>query len=85
MTLRVVCTVLEILLFVAVLGFFLNRITQQLVSVNKTLAKITFGVRAVETQCHAIGPAADRINANLSSIAAGLEDAASRTERLARS
>lgn len=84
MTLRVVCTVLEILLFVGVLGFFLNRITQQLVSVNKTLAKITFGVRAVETQCYAIGPAADRINANLASVAAGLEDAASRTERLAR-
>ncbi|HEX2700824.1 MAG TPA: hypothetical protein VHM89_11550 [Acidimicrobiales bacterium] len=84
MTLRIFCTVVEILLFVAVLGFFLNRITQQLVSVNKTLAKITFGVRAVETQCHAIGPAADRINANLQSVAAGLEDAAARTERLAR-
>ncbi len=84
MTLRVFLTVLEILLFVGVLGFFLNRITQQLVSVNKTLAKITFGVRAVETQCYAIGPAADRINANLASVAAGLEDAASRTERLAR-
>lgn len=84
MTLRVFLTVLEILLFVGVLGFFLNRITQQLVSVNRTLAKITFGVRAVETQCHAIGPAADRINANLSSIAGGLEAAAGMTERLAR-
>lgn len=84
MTLRVFLTVLEILGFVGVLGFFLNRITQQLVSVNKTLAKITFGVRAVETQCHAIGPAADRINSNLSSVAAGLEDAANRAGRLAR-
>lgn len=84
MTLRVFLTVLEILLFVGVLGFFLNRITFQLVSVNKTLAKITFGVRAVETQCYAIGPAADRVNANLASVAAGLEDAASRAERLAR-
>ena len=84
MTLRIFLTVLEIALFVAVLGFFLNRITQQLVSVNKTLAKITFGVRAVETQCHVIGPAADRINSNLSAVAAGLENAAARAERLAR-
>lgn len=84
MTLRIFLTVLEILLFVGVLGFFLNRITQQLVSVNKTLAKITFGVRAVETQCYAIGPAADRINANLASVASGLEGAASRAERLSR-
>lgn len=84
MTLRVFLTVLEILGFVGVLGFFLNRITQQLVSVNRTLAKITFGVRAVETQCFNIGPAADRVNANLSAAAAGLEEAANRAERLAR-
>ena len=84
MTLRVFLTVLEIALFVAVLGYFLNHITGQLVSVNKTLAKITFGVRAVETQCHVIGPAADRLNSNLASVAAGLEDAAARAERLGR-
>ena len=84
MTLRVFLTVLEIALFVAVLGWFLNKITLQLVSVNRTLAKITFGVRAVETQCHVIGPAADRINANLASVAAGLEDAAARADRLGR-
>jgi len=84
MTLRIFLTVLEIVGFVVVLGFFLNRITLQLVSVNKTLAKITFGVRAVETQCHVIGPAADRINSNLASVAAGLEDAAARADRLGR-
>lgn len=84
MTLRIFLTVLEIVLFVVVLGYFLNRITRQLVSVNKTLAKITFGVRAVETQCHVIGPATERINSNLASVAAGLEDVAGRAERLAR-
>jgi hypothetical protein len=84
MTMRVFLTVLEIVLFVAVLGYFLNHITGQLVSVNRTLAKITFGVRAVETQCLVIGPAADRINSNLSSVAARLEDVAGRAERLAR-
>lgn len=82
MTLRVICTVLEILLFVAVLGYFLNHITGQLVSVNRTLAKITFGVRAVEQQCLNIGPAADRLNANLGTLAHGLEDVAARAERL---
>ena len=84
MTLRIFLTVLEIALFVAVLGYFLNRITGQLVSVNRTLAKITFGVRAVETQCHVIGPAADRVNANLQALAAGLDDAAARAERVSR-
>ena len=84
MTLRVFCTVLEILLFVGVLGFFLNRITQQTTSINRTLAKITFGVRAVEQQCLNIGPAADRLNQNLASVAAGLEDVAGRAERLGR-
>ena len=81
---KVFLTVLEIALFVIVLGYFLNRITGQLVSVNRTLAKITFGVRAVETQCNVIGPAADRLNSQLASVAAGLEDAAARADRLAR-
>lgn len=82
MTLRVFCTVLEILLFVGVLGFFLNRITQQTTSINRTLAKITFGVRAVEQQCLNIGPAADRLNSNLQGLAQRLEDVANRAERL---
>lgn len=84
MTLRVFLSVLEIALLVLVLGLFLNKIAYQLNSISKTLAKITFGVRAVETQCAVIGPATDRINANLSQVSAGLEDAAARAERLAR-
>ena len=84
MTLRVFLSVVEIGLLVLVLGLFLNKIAYQLNSISKTLAKITFGVRAVETQCAVIGPAADRINANLSQVAAGLEDAAGRAERLGR-
>lgn len=83
MTLRVFLTVLEIVLLVAVLGYFLNKVAFQLNTICKTLAKITFGVRAVETQCAVIGPAADRINANLQQAASGLEQAASQAERLA--
>ncbi|MEO6121923.1 MAG: hypothetical protein ABIW46_02550 [Acidimicrobiales bacterium] len=84
MTMRVFMTVLEMVLFVAVLGLFLNRIARQLNSICRSLAKVTFGVRAVETMCLVIGPAADRINSNLSQVAAGLDDAAGRAERLAR-
>ena len=82
MTLRIVLTVLEIVLLVAVLGFFLNRIARQLNSISKTLAKITFGVRAVETQCLVIGPAADRLNPVLADIANGVDQAANAAERL---
>ena len=83
MTLRIFLTVFEIVLLVAVLGYFLNRVARQLNSISRTLAKITFGVRAVETQCLVIGPAADRINANLQQAASGLDEAAARAERLA--
>ena len=77
-------TVFEIALVVVTLAFFLNRVSNQLVHITKTLAKVTFGVRAVETQCAVIGPAADRINANLKEAAGGLERAATLAERLAR-
>ena len=77
-------TVAEIVLVVLTLAYFLNRVAAQLVYITKTLAKVTFGVRAVETQCAVIGPAADRINANLTEAAGGLEKAAVLAERLAR-
>ncbi len=79
-----VLTVLEIVLLVVVLAFFLNKIAGQLNSISANLARVTFGVRAVETQCAVIGPAADRINANLASAAGGLEQAAAQAERLGR-
>lgn len=77
-------TVAEIVLVVITLAYFLNRVARQLVHITQTLAKVTFGVRAVETQCAVIGPAADRINANLKETAGGLEKAANLAERLAR-
>ncbi len=79
-----VLTVLEIVLLVVVLAFFLNRVAGQLNSISANLARVTFGVRAVETQCATIGPATDRINANLASAAGGLEQAAAQGERLGR-
>jgi len=84
MTLRVFLTVLEILGLVAVLAYFLNRVARLLNSICSTLGKITFGVRAVETQCAVIGPAVDKLNANLRAAAGGLGSAAEMAERLAR-
>ncbi|MGH9182673.1 MAG: hypothetical protein ACRDZ9_02470 [Acidimicrobiales bacterium] len=82
--LYVVLSVLEIVLLVVTLTYFLGRISRLLKSISATLAKITFGVRAVESQCAVIGPAADRVNADLADAAAGLTRAAERAERLAR-
>lgn len=77
-------TVFEIALIILTLAYFLNRVARQLNHIADTLAKVTFGVRAVETQCAVIGPAADRINNNLSEAAANLEKSAVLAERLAR-
>ncbi len=79
-----ILTVLEIVLLVVVLAFFLNRVAAQLNHICSNLARVTFGVRAVETQCAVIGPAADRLNGELADTAGGLEKAAGLTERLAR-
>jgi uncharacterized protein YoxC len=84
MTMRVFFSVLDIVLLVAVLAYFLNRVARQLNHISSTLAKITFGVRAVETQCAVIGPAVNKVNSNLAAAAAGLEQAAIKAERLAR-
>lgn len=83
MAFRVFLTVLEMALFVLVLGLFLHKIATQLNSISRTLSKITFGVRAVETQCLMIGPSVSELNPVLSNVAAGLEQAAMRAERLA--
>jgi len=83
MTLRVILTVVEIALLTLVLAYFLARIAQLLNAISATCGKITFGVRAVETQCAVIGPTADRLNAGLSEAVDRLDQAASQAERLA--
>ena len=84
MTLRVFLTVTEIAVLVGTLAYFLNVVARQLNRICASLAKVTFGVRAVETQCAVIGPAVDRINGNLADTASGLTEAAAQAERLAR-
>jgi hypothetical protein len=81
---QLILTLVEIAALVLVLATYLSVIGNQLRTISATLAKITYGVRAVETMCSVIGPAVDRINGNLQDIASGLQDAAVEAERLAR-
>lgn len=83
MSIQLLLSIVDVLLLVIVLAFFLNWVARLLNSISATLGKVTFGVRAVETQCAVIGPAADQINANLTAAAQNLERAAIGAERLA--
>jgi hypothetical protein len=82
LALHIILTLLVIVAFVATLGTFLYILANQLKSIAANLAKITFGVRAVLTQCAVIGPAADRINENLAQTAEGLIAAADAAEKM---
>lgn len=83
MTLRIILTVVEIVLLVAILGWFLSRIARLLISISANCGRIAFGVRAVETQCAVIGPAVERVNGSLSEVASKVDRAASEAESLA--
>ena len=81
---QLILTLLEIAALVGVLAIYLTVIGNQLRSICASLARITFGVRAVETMCAVIGPAVDRINGNLDDICVNLQNAAVEAEKLAR-
>lgn len=83
MGLRVFLSVLEIALLVGTLAIYLNIVAKQLNRISANLARVTFGVRAVETQCAVIGPAVDRINGNLVEVNNDLTRAAAAAETLA--
>ena len=83
MTLRIFMTVFEIALLVGVLATFLNIVAKQLNRISANLARIAWGVRAVETMCGVIGPAVDRINGNLVDVNNDLTRAAAAAETLA--
>ena len=83
MTLRVVLSIAEIVLLVAVLAYFLLRLTKMLSQTGDTLEKIRDGVVAIEGHCAILGPGATRVNAMLAESAGNLERAAVAVERLA--
>ncbi len=82
-TVLISLTIVEIVLVVWVISFYLIRISRSLFMSAQHLAKVTFGVRAVETQCASIGPSVTRINEQLDGITAALSGIADRAESLA--
>jgi t-SNARE complex subunit (syntaxin) len=81
---QLILSLIEIAALVAVLAVYLTVIGNQLKRISATLAKITYGVRAVETMCSVIGPAVDRINGNLQDVCSNLQEAAVEAEKLSR-
>jgi hypothetical protein len=81
-TLLIVLSVFEILLVVAALAFYLWRIARSLRASSANLAKVTFGVRAIETQCASIGPSVVKVNSQLVTIAGALDAIATKAETL---
>ncbi|MEO6653191.1 MAG: hypothetical protein ABIP17_11095 [Ilumatobacteraceae bacterium] len=71
--LLIVLTVIEILIFVGALAGYLIAISRTLGSISQSLSKVTFGVRAIETQCSSIGPSVVRVNEQLTVVAGALD------------
>lgn len=78
-----VLTIFEIVLVVAALAWYLRRIRQSLHASAASLSRVTFGVRAIETQCASIGPNVVKINGQLAVIAGALDGIATQAEALA--
>jgi hypothetical protein len=70
--LLVTLTIVEIVLVAVVLVYYLLRIAASLRRTAVLLAKVAFGVRAIETQCNVIGPAVLTVNDQLRGIAGAL-------------
>lgn len=81
-SLLIVLTVVEIVVVVAVLAIYLIKISRSLRAIAANLAKVTFGVRAVETQCASIGPSVVDINERLEVISQAVGGLADQTEEL---
>lgn len=79
-TLLILGTIVEIVLVAGVLAWYLNQVAGSLHRTAGKLADVTWGVRAVETQCERIGPGVTRINEQLATIAGALAGVAGLAE-----
>ena len=80
--LLIVLSAAEILLVISVLAFYLWRIAMSLRVTAANLAKVTYGVRAIETQCASIGPSVTKVNGQLVTIAGALDGLANQAAAL---
>ena len=74
--LLVTLTIVEIVLVAVVLVYYLARIAASVRRSAVLLGKVSFGVRAIETQCNVIGPSVLKVNDQLGGIADALDDLA---------
>ncbi len=65
-------TIVEIALVLLVLVYYLVRIAASLRRTSVLLGKVAFGVRAIETQCSAIGPSVVTVNEQLTGVSGAL-------------
>lgn len=72
--LLITLTLLEIAVVLVVLVYYLVRISASLRRTSVLLGKVAFGVRAIETQCSAIGPSVVTINEQLTGVSGALAD-----------
>ena len=68
-------TIAQVVLFVGVLAGYLVAIASTLRRVSQALARVTFGVRAIEQQTAPIGETLRDVNADLEAVANALEPA----------
>jgi hypothetical protein len=67
-------TILEIVLVLVVLVYYLIRVAASLRRTSALLGKVAFGVRAIETQTEVIGPSVLKVNDQLEVVADALAD-----------
>ncbi len=77
-------TVIEIVVLVATLAFFLIIITRLLKNIARTLAEVTWGARAVERQLKALRSNIRQTNASLTDIGSVAPSLVEMAEQYAR-
>lgn len=77
-------TILEIVTLVVVLAIFLMMLTTRLHSISRSLSKVAWGVRAVETEIGNVGPAVIQVNGVLRDLTENtLPGVAAKAQRIA--
>lgn len=83
-TALITLTILEIVTLVVVLAIFLMMLTTRLHSISRSLSKVAWGVRAVETEIGNVGPAVIQVNGVLRDLTENtLPGVAAKAQRIA--
>lgn len=77
----VTATIVEIVVFLVVLVLYLVAVMRNLRKIAERLARVSMGVRAIETELGRAGPAVERLNHRLAGVTAGMGDLRGRAAR----